>query len=296
MGGRVAPTNNGSVASLGVGWFMAAPYTPNIPRTHATICGAPNAIAMPRMAPRHHPQESRLAIAMPPSTMMRMMATGVSQARMFACSAVAPVRKGDASCDHASRDTSVNSTALPSAEVRRNMRLSVKWFDLRREAASGHRRADACLRFGSEQPRGLRLRHCEPRAFQEFRPVRGLELLPPDLARRAELEAVHYEGVVVLLLSLGIDPVVGANAPLDDQLIALAAGPDQRLRQHSECDEPHAGDHLPRSPLLVLAGIVVADQVQAGVGHIALGGDLRGVGQIADGAKRETVHEHGDPP
>jgi hypothetical protein len=38
----------------------------------------------------------RFAIAIAPNTMMRMIATGVSQARMFVCSAVAPVRKGDA--------------------------------------------------------------------------------------------------------------------------------------------------------------------------------------------------------
>src|SRR5213082_1113802 len=36
------------------------------------------------------------AMAMAPSTMTRMIAMGVSQARMFVCSAVAPVRKGDA--------------------------------------------------------------------------------------------------------------------------------------------------------------------------------------------------------
>ena len=38
----------------------------------------------------HQPQEIRFAIAMAPSTMTRMTATGVSQARMFVCSAVAP--------------------------------------------------------------------------------------------------------------------------------------------------------------------------------------------------------------
>jgi len=41
------------------------------------------------------PQEIRFAIAMAPSTMTRMMAMGVSQARMFDSSAVAPVRKGE---------------------------------------------------------------------------------------------------------------------------------------------------------------------------------------------------------
>jgi hypothetical protein len=49
----------------------------------------------------HHPQDIRLAIAMPPSTMMRMMATGVSHARMLVWSELAPVKKGDA-CPKAS--------------------------------------------------------------------------------------------------------------------------------------------------------------------------------------------------
>ena len=48
-----------------------------------TICGAPKAMAMPRIAPMHHPHERRFAIAIPPSTMTRMIATGVSHARML---------------------------------------------------------------------------------------------------------------------------------------------------------------------------------------------------------------------
>ena len=46
----------------------------------------------------HHPHDIRFAIAMPPSTMTRMMAMGVSQARMLVCRAVAPVMKGDVDC------------------------------------------------------------------------------------------------------------------------------------------------------------------------------------------------------
>src|SRR5262249_55925595 len=94
MGGRVAPTNKGSIFKPGCWELMV--QTPNMPRTHATIWGAPNAIAIPKMAPIHHPQEIRLAIAMPPSTMTRMIATGVSHSRMFSWREVTPVRNGDA--------------------------------------------------------------------------------------------------------------------------------------------------------------------------------------------------------
>src|SRR3984893_18178578 len=66
-----------------------------MPRTQVTICGAPNAIAIPRIAPMHHPHDIRFAIAMAPSTITRMTAMGVSHARMFVCSAVAPVMNGE---------------------------------------------------------------------------------------------------------------------------------------------------------------------------------------------------------
>src|SRR5262249_41381453 len=60
------------------------------------ICVEPKEMAMPRIAAMHQPQEMRFAMAMAPSTMTRMMAMGVSQARMFASRAVAPVMNGDA--------------------------------------------------------------------------------------------------------------------------------------------------------------------------------------------------------
>src|SRR5437762_9991361 len=66
-----------------------------MPRTHATICGAPKAIAIPRIAPIHQPQDMRFAIAMAPSAITRMTAIGVSQARMLVCRAVAPVMNGE---------------------------------------------------------------------------------------------------------------------------------------------------------------------------------------------------------
>src|SRR6202035_2175493 len=66
-----------------------------MPRTQLTICGAPNEIAIPRMAAIHHPQEIRFAMAIAPSTMTKITAMGVSHARMFDCRAVAPVMNGE---------------------------------------------------------------------------------------------------------------------------------------------------------------------------------------------------------
>ena len=94
IGGRVTATKRMSAVSPWLRSLMT--HTPNMPRTQVTICGAPNAIAIPMIAPMHQPQDIRLAIAMPPNTMMRMTATGVSQARMLVCSELAPVKNGEA--------------------------------------------------------------------------------------------------------------------------------------------------------------------------------------------------------
>jgi hypothetical protein len=94
IGGRVTATKSASVVSPE--FRVLTPYTPNIPRTQVTICGAPKAIAMPNMAAMHQPQEIRFAMAMAPSTMRRMIAIGVSQARILDWRAVAPVRNGEA--------------------------------------------------------------------------------------------------------------------------------------------------------------------------------------------------------
>ena len=69
--------------------------TPNIPRTQVTICGAPKMTAMPSIAPMGQPQEIRLVMAMSPSTITRMTAIGVAQARILVCSDVAPVMNGE---------------------------------------------------------------------------------------------------------------------------------------------------------------------------------------------------------
>ncbi len=87
-----------------------------MPRTQVTICGAPNAIAMPKIAPMHHPHDIRLAIAIPPRIITRIIATGVSQARMLVCRDEAPVKNGDA-CAQTHAGTAHSARALRSAEV-----------------------------------------------------------------------------------------------------------------------------------------------------------------------------------
>src|SRR5215469_7643000 len=78
------------------------------------------------MAPMHHPHEIRFAIAMPPSTMTRMTAMGVNQARMFDCSAVAPVRNGEV---WASTGVQVASAAI-SIPMRKAHRIFARGCDV----------------------------------------------------------------------------------------------------------------------------------------------------------------------
>src|SRR5690606_33064 len=89
------------------------------------ICGAPKAIAIPRIAPMHQPQEIRFAMAIAPSTMTRMIAIGVSHARMFACSDVAPVRNGEA-CANACPGDKSGSSEHSAQRWRRRMQVRVR--------------------------------------------------------------------------------------------------------------------------------------------------------------------------
>jgi hypothetical protein len=110
IGGRVTPTKSGSTVSPKLRSLMT--QTPNMPRTQVTICGAPNEIAIPKIAAIHHPQEIRFAIAIPPNTMTKMTATGVSQVRMLLWSAVAPVEKGDVCASTSAGMHSIMTTAM----------------------------------------------------------------------------------------------------------------------------------------------------------------------------------------
>src|SRR5437764_5372892 len=238
-----------------------------MPRTHVTICCAPKAIAIPRIAPRHQPQDIRLAIAMAPSAITRMMAIGVSQARRLVCRAVAPVRNGElcASAGIGAQATSAAAAARQGSVGRMQARYMAASLRLAHAArACGHTR------------RGL------PTPRFVFLTLRG--------PRRSEAEAVDDEGVVVLLLALLVGPVVGTHPRLDDELIALARVAGDRLTERAERDEPQRGDDLTRGPLFALAGVVVAHQTEACVAGVVLGRQFRVARQIADRSERETIH------
>src|ERR1700693_2596253 len=76
---------------------------------------------MPRIAPIHQPQDIRFAIAIPPRTMIKITAIGVSHAMMLLCRAVAPVRKGEL-CAMAAPD--LVTTVAASTAIGGVMRLN----------------------------------------------------------------------------------------------------------------------------------------------------------------------------
>ena len=145
---------------------------------------------IPKIAPSAQPQLIRFAIARPPRTMTKMIATGVSQAKMFAWSDVAPERKGEA-CASARSGEQIMA-ARRKAEVMRASDPSCDISDLRLE----------------------RVHFALAAAFRKL-----LTLRP---ARSAEAEVLNYIGVVVVLFAFPIDPVIRANLRLNDELIALA--------------------------------------------------------------------------
>src|SRR5438876_2630043 len=165
----------------------------------------------------------------------------------------------------------------PTSNAARARQGSVERIDARYMAASLRLAHAACAR--GHTRRGL--------------PAPRLELLPLGGTRSSEAEAVHDEGVVVLLLALLVGPVVGAHPRLDDELIALARIAGDRLTQRSERDEPQAGDDLARGTLFALAGVVVAHQAEARVAGVVLGRQFRVASEIADRGQREAVHRDG---
>src|ERR1700693_174969 len=121
-----------------------------------------------------------------------------------------------------------------------------------------------------------------------FPPLLQLFALHP--ARCPEAEAVDDERIVVLSLPLLIGPVAGADAGLENELIALARIAGDGFAQRTEGDEPQAGGDFTRGALLILAGVVIADQAEARVGGVALCDQFRIFGKIANGSDGETVH------
>ena len=103
-------------------------------------------------------------------------------------------------------------------------------------------------------------------------------LQPPG---RTESEVLYDERMVVLLLALLVDPIVGADLRLKNELIALARMLGNCLTEAFECDEPHSGDGLARVAPLILTCIVVADEAETRVGGIPLDRQLGILGEVS---------------
>src|SRR5438046_1346681 len=86
------------------------------------------------------------------------------------------------------------------------------------------------------------------------------QFLPLDLAGCAETKSLDDERMVVLLFTLLVRPVVGPDLRLDDELVALARVLCNRLPEVLERDEPETGNRFACVALLILPGIIVADQ------------------------------------
>lgn len=89
---------------------------------------------IPMIAAIGQPQEIRFAIAMTPSTMTRMTAIGVAQARILVCSAFAPVRNGE---DWAKAGVQAAMIASPSPM------LTARRVSARRSVLMAHPRGDS---------------------------------------------------------------------------------------------------------------------------------------------------------
>src|SRR6185312_13561542 len=105
--------------------------------------------------------------------------------------------------------------------------------------------------------------------------------------RSTEAKSLDDEGMVVLLLTLLIGPVVGPHASGHHELITLAGILGERLTQRSEGHEPDGRDHFARGALFVPARVVVADQAEVRIQGVTFGDELRISGKIADRGQRE---------
>src|SRR5579872_7497614 len=244
-----------------------------MPRTQVTICGAPKAIAMPKIAPRHHPQLIRPAIAIAPSPMTRMIAIGVSQARMLVCRAVAPVIKGEAAC--------ANTRAGAEASRRNRAPRQGRRKDLARLTSMIGLR-----NFGGQTD-------CSSRVSARAVPILAatrIELIPLLLARCTEAKTLHYERVVVLLFALLVRPVAGSDLFLEHQLVTFAGVARDRLTHGTESHEPQAGHYFFSCPLFVLSRVVVPHETELREAFISLLYQLGIACEISNRSKSETVH------
>src|SRR5882757_4825748 len=108
--------------------------------------------------------------------------------------------------------------------------------------------------------------------FPLISPTREFFALRPP--RCAESKILYDERMVVLLLALLVDPIVGADLRLKNELIPLARMFGDGLAEAFECYEPNSGDGLARIAALILARIVVADETEARIGGIAFDGQF----------------------
>src|ERR1017187_9725944 len=145
----------------------------------------------------------RFAMAIAPSAMTRITAIGVSHARILVCNAIAPVMNGEDWAEASSGSVSARLTAL----VPKVFRIQTRCNSF--TAVSSGRARDRSVR------------------GTVLTPV--VQLFPLGLAWRTETKALDHEGVVVLPLALLIGPVVGTDAGIENQLIALAGVPGDRL-------------------------------------------------------------------
>src|ERR1700728_1027389 len=128
------------------------------------------------------------------------------------------------------------------------------------------------------------------RAARRFPVAPQLELVALGLARSPEAEPLDDERIVVLLFTLLIGPIVRPDPGVENQLITLEAVVRDCLAEASKGDEPQAGDNLACAAVLILAGVVVADQAEARVADVALGDQLRILCKISDCGACAPVH------
>jgi len=118
-----------------------------------------------------------------------------------------------------------------------------------------------------------------------------IEFLTLDSPGRAESETLDNEGMVVLLLTLLVGPVVGPNAGFDHQLIPFEGILGQSLTQSPEGHEPQARDDFARGALLVPARVVVSDQADSGIERVSFCNEFRVTSQVADSNDTKTIHD-----
>src|SRR5882724_9249520 len=126
--------------------------------------------------------------------------------------------------------------------------------------------------------------------FPLISPTREFFALRPP--RCAESKILYDERMVVLLLALLVDPIVGADLRLKNELIALARMFGNGLAEAFECHEPDGGDGLPHVAALILTCIIVADEAETRIGGIAFDRQFWILGEISNGGDSKAIHDY----